>query len=290
MGQLDDVGWPITIDAFATESTALAPPYFTRYTEPRAEAEDAFTVSPCRTGPALCAHTAPIRTARPSSPTPLPPSSTPSLSAFVVKARADGASAIVVAPLSVVSLVEQTPSCFCHTQRQGLPPCPPPTLSSRRGRSRRTRHLRRRLRGKWHPLPHLLRDPLVRPGHLLPWPGPRWFHPRPGGAGAHPCGVGGRWPCPSAMTPPLPLPSIYTVFLHHPAPGSRPPMVGFLSRTDSRGLGPRRSRHTGPTTRPQTLTTSTRPLGGPARRWPRPPPHTRHVAVTPRCTARPVPQ
>ncbi len=48
---------------------------------------------------------------------------------------------------------------------------------------------------------------------------------------------------------------------------------GFLSRTDSLGLGPRRSRHPGPITRPQTLTTSTSPLGGTARRYPRPPSH-----------------
>ena len=37
-----DLGWPITVDAFATEANALVPRFFARYAEPRAEAEDAF--------------------------------------------------------------------------------------------------------------------------------------------------------------------------------------------------------------------------------------------------------
>ncbi len=58
-----------------------------------------------------------------------------------------------------------------------------------------------------------------------------------------------------------------------------PPTACVTGRAFSLGptpssLGPRRSRHPGPITRPQTLTTSTRPLGGTvARRWPRPPSH-----------------
>ncbi len=60
-------------------------------------------------------------------------------------------------------------------------------------------------------------------------------------------------------------------------------MDGFLSSTDSLGPGPRRNRHPGPITRPETLTTSTRPLGRTARRSLRPPSH-------PWRTGRPVPR
>jgi hypothetical protein len=53
----------------------------------------------------------------------------------------------------------------------------------------------------------------------------------------------------------------------HPNPTS-----GLLSRTDSLGLGPRRSLHTGPPPRPRTLTSSPCPhAAGPASRRSRPP-------------------
>ncbi len=39
-----EVAWSITTDAFATESNTLVLRFFARYAEPRAEAEDAFTV------------------------------------------------------------------------------------------------------------------------------------------------------------------------------------------------------------------------------------------------------
>ena len=91
-----DLGWPITVDAFATEANALVPRFFARYAEPRAEAEDAFTVPDwaCST----CPHCAQLhRETLFAFPPP------PLLNAFVAKARADGARAIVVAPLSVAS-------------------------------------------------------------------------------------------------------------------------------------------------------------------------------------------
>jgi hypothetical protein len=91
-----EVGWPTTIDAFATESNALGPRLFARYAEPRAEAEDAFTVPDWACS--LCPHCAqPHRETLFAYPPP------PLLNAFVAKARADGARALVVASLSVAS-------------------------------------------------------------------------------------------------------------------------------------------------------------------------------------------
>ena len=90
------LGWPITIDAFATESNALVPRFFARYAEPRAEAEDAFTVPDWACS--VCPHCAqPHRETLFAFPPP------PLLPAFVAKARADGVRAIVVAPLAVAS-------------------------------------------------------------------------------------------------------------------------------------------------------------------------------------------
>ena len=91
-----DLGWPLTVDAFATEANALVPRFFARYAEPQAEAEDAFTVPDWDVS--RCPHCAQLhRETLFAFPPP------PLLNAFVAKARADGARAIVVAPLSVAS-------------------------------------------------------------------------------------------------------------------------------------------------------------------------------------------
>jgi hypothetical protein len=89
-------GLTITIDAFASESNSLVPRFFARYAEHSAEAEDAFTVPDwaCSVCPACgLAH----RETLFAFPPP------PLLNAFVAKARADGARAIVLTPLSVIA-------------------------------------------------------------------------------------------------------------------------------------------------------------------------------------------
>jgi hypothetical protein len=87
-------GWTLTVDAFASESNSLLPRFFARYAEPRAEAEDAFTVPSwaCSTCPACGALHRETLFAFP------PP---PLINSFIAKARADGARAVVVTPLSV---------------------------------------------------------------------------------------------------------------------------------------------------------------------------------------------
>jgi hypothetical protein len=87
-------GWPLTVDAFASESNSLLPRLFARYAEPSAEAEDAFTVPSwaCSTCPACGALHRETLFAFP------PP---PLINSFVAKARADGARAVVVTPPSV---------------------------------------------------------------------------------------------------------------------------------------------------------------------------------------------
>jgi hypothetical protein len=84
----------LTVDAFASESNSLIPRFFARFAEPRAEAEDAFTVpswacSTCPTCGALHRETL----------FAFPPPAL--INSFVAKARADCARAIVVTPLSV---------------------------------------------------------------------------------------------------------------------------------------------------------------------------------------------
>ena len=91
-----NLGWTVTVDAFATESNAFVPRFFARYAEPRAEAEDAFTVPDWAFS--QCPHCA--QSHRETLFAFPPP---PLLNAFVTKARADGARALVVAPLSVAS-------------------------------------------------------------------------------------------------------------------------------------------------------------------------------------------
>ena len=87
-------GWTLTVDAFASHSNALLPRFFARYAEPSAEAEDAFTVPDwaCSTCPACGLSHRETLFAFP------PPQL---INAFVAKARADGARAILVTPLSV---------------------------------------------------------------------------------------------------------------------------------------------------------------------------------------------
>ncbi len=89
-------GWALTVAAFASEpeSNSLLPRFFARFSEPQAEAEDAFTVpgwacSTCQACGALHHETLFV-----FSPQQL-------INSFVAKARADGARAIMVTPLSV---------------------------------------------------------------------------------------------------------------------------------------------------------------------------------------------
>jgi hypothetical protein len=87
-------GWPMTVDAFASEANTLLPRFFARYAEPRAEFEDALSVPDW--GRSLCpACGAWHRETLFAYPPP------PLLNRFVAKARADGARAILVAPLAV---------------------------------------------------------------------------------------------------------------------------------------------------------------------------------------------
>ena len=88
------LGWTLTIDAFATAANTLLPRFFARYAEPDAEAEDAFSVGDwdCSLCPSCGSH---HREALFAYPHPSV------LNRFVAKARADGARAIVVTPLSV---------------------------------------------------------------------------------------------------------------------------------------------------------------------------------------------
>ncbi len=82
-------GWTLSVDAFASESNSVLPRFFARYAEPAAECDDAFTVSDWgySTCPACgCTH----RETLFSFPPP------PLLNAFVAKARADGARAVIV--------------------------------------------------------------------------------------------------------------------------------------------------------------------------------------------------
>jgi hypothetical protein len=88
------LGWTLTIDAFATAANTLLPRFFARYAEPDAEAEDAFSVGDwdCSLCPSCGSHHREVLFAYPHPSV---------LNRFVAKARADGARAIVVTPLSV---------------------------------------------------------------------------------------------------------------------------------------------------------------------------------------------
>ncbi len=48
------LGWVRTIDAFASETNSLLPRFFARYSEPRAEVEDAFAVGDSGWDRSLC--------------------------------------------------------------------------------------------------------------------------------------------------------------------------------------------------------------------------------------------
>ena len=87
-------GWHITVDAFASADNALTPRFFARFAEPLAEAEDAFTVADwgCSECPACARWHREVLFAYP------PPAL---ITRFLAKARADGARALVVVPLSV---------------------------------------------------------------------------------------------------------------------------------------------------------------------------------------------
>jgi len=87
-------GWHITVDAFASAENALVPRFFARYAEPRAEAEDAFTVGDwaCSLCPGCHKWHREVLFAYP--PAKLIPR-------FIAKARADGVRALVVVPLAV---------------------------------------------------------------------------------------------------------------------------------------------------------------------------------------------
>jgi hypothetical protein len=89
-----ELDWQLTVDAFATKSNAFLPRFFARYAEPAAEAEDAFTVPDWARS--RCPHCDQLHRETLFAFPPLP-----LLNAFVAKARADGARAIVITPLSV---------------------------------------------------------------------------------------------------------------------------------------------------------------------------------------------
>ena len=115
-----NLGWSLTVDAFATESNTFLPRFFARYAEPRAEAEDAFTVPDwaCSSCPhCLAVH----RECLFAFPPPM------LINAFVAKARADGARSILVTPLSVTApywnkllraSVLPAPDAFVRVRRQ----------------------------------------------------------------------------------------------------------------------------------------------------------------------------
>ena len=89
-------GWSLTVDAFATEANAFLPRFFARYAEPKAEAEDAFTVLDWARS--SCPHCGSLhREYLFAFPPP------PLLNKVVAKARADGACAILITPLSVAA-------------------------------------------------------------------------------------------------------------------------------------------------------------------------------------------
>ncbi len=89
-----ECGWYITVDAFASAENAFAPHFFARYAKARAEAEDAFTVPDwgCSECPSCRRLHLVVLFAYP------PPAL---INRFLAKARADGARALVVVPLSV---------------------------------------------------------------------------------------------------------------------------------------------------------------------------------------------
>ena len=87
-------GWTLTVDAFASESNTLLPRFFARFAEPSAEAEDAFTVPSWACSICPACGTLHRETLFAFPPPPL-------INAFVAKARADGARAILVTPLAV---------------------------------------------------------------------------------------------------------------------------------------------------------------------------------------------
>jgi hypothetical protein len=86
-------GWTLTVDAFASASNSLLPRFFARYAEPTAEAEDAFAVTDWAVSTCPSCGRDHHETLFASPP--------PLLNAFVAKARADGARAVVVTPLAV---------------------------------------------------------------------------------------------------------------------------------------------------------------------------------------------
>jgi hypothetical protein len=89
-------GWTLTVDAFASASNSLLPRFFARYAEPTAEAEDAFAVSDWAVSTCPSCGRDHHETLFAFPPPPL-------LNAFVAKARADGARAVVVTPLAVAA-------------------------------------------------------------------------------------------------------------------------------------------------------------------------------------------
>ena len=88
------LGWKLTVDAFASEANSLLPRFFARSAEPRAEAQDAFSVGnwACSTCPACQQSHCEVLFA-------FPPSAL--FKSFVAKARSDGIRAVVVTPLAV---------------------------------------------------------------------------------------------------------------------------------------------------------------------------------------------
>ncbi len=146
------LGWELTVDAFASEANTLLPRFFSRYAEPRAEAEDAFAVSDWDRSvcPGCGGSHREVLFA-------FPPAAL--LNRFVAKARADGVRAVVVTPLAVsapywtkllrASVISNTDGYL--RIRRGL---------LRLGRRRGTCNLRRRLLSVVSAEPCIARRPL----------------------------------------------------------------------------------------------------------------------------------
>jgi hypothetical protein len=113
-------GWTLTVDAFASSSNTLLPRFYARYAEPDAEAEDAFAVPNWDSSPCPTCGSRHRETLFAFPPPPL-------INIFVAKARADGARAILVTPLSVAApywnkllqaSVTPTPELYVRVRKQ----------------------------------------------------------------------------------------------------------------------------------------------------------------------------
>jgi hypothetical protein len=146
--------WIITVDAFASQSNCLVPRFFARYAEHAAEAEDAFTVPDWAYSVCPACSLAHRETLFAFPPPPL-------LNAFVAKARADCARAVVLTPLAVTApywnKLLRAPSSLTPRATAGS--------AAPFGPARPTRPLCRRLRKRHLSPPHQLACHPLRPNY-----------------------------------------------------------------------------------------------------------------------------